>query len=179
MFDDSCPVCEIIRKNTPYTIHRGDFNTVVLNPRWSPHPGRCAIVPHDHLGENGVYGLSELSDDTKKEMGYLEKRTVEAQVNFARHIDADLEKREGLPLIDRLIRPSRHPSLDLIPQYDVKQPIVIAEYEFPRYADEIGVVPGNSRIDKSKPIIGSFSGNDKLMPLELVREIVDTFREFW
>ena len=179
MYDDNCPVCEIVREDTVYTIHRGDLNTVVLNPRWSPHPGRCAIIPHDHLGENGVYGLSKLSDETKEEMSYLEKRTVDAQIEFARHIDAELKKREGFPLIDRLVRPSRHPNLDLIPQYDVKQPIVIDEYEFPRYADKIGVVPGDSGIENSEPIIGSFSGNDKSMPLELIREIVDIIWDFW
>lgn len=169
-----CPICDFLEKSSVDTIYDGDFFKVALNPRWSPHFGRTAIIPYEHLGEYGKYGLSRLNEEQKKELSYLDERTVNAIIKFSNHTDSELKKRDGLPCVEHLIRPSVHPNLDLIPQY--KKPPNVGGYIAPRYLDD-EIEPGSSEIKKAEVIVASFP--KKEMPRELRAEIVSILKDFF
>ena len=131
-FDGNCSMCTGFigeGKDETNIIHESPLMVAAINPRFSPHLGRCAVIPKRHLGLDGRYGVSKLGPDESKEYNLLLMATIDAIYASFSHLG--MKYREGLPLIDYLVRPSVHPSGDLFPTYE--GPVEFMGYKFPQY----------------------------------------------
>lgn len=177
-FDSNCSICNFLKEDETDVIYEGDFFEAVINPRWSPHaPFRTAIVPYEHFGDKGKYGLEKISNIERKEYREIRIRTTEAIIKAAKETGNELKTREGQPLIDYMERPSIHPSGDTMPQF--KRPAKLGDHVSPRYLDT-EIDPGNSGIEKASVIVGSFpkdQGYKLTMPEDLRREAVKILKK--
>lgn len=175
-FDSKCAICKLLEKGED-VIHEEDVMVAVLNGRWSPHLFRTAVVPKRHIGDKGTYGLQCLDMEEKADYSLLRRIATDAIIHAAKSTGNKLKTREGQPLIDCLVRPSYHPSADLIPHYE--GPAKLGEYVFPRYVGA-EIEAGSSGVTHASVIVASFpkSEAEKLtMPKDLRRKTVSVLKE--
>jgi hypothetical protein len=174
-YDKNCKICNSLA-NDEHVIYEGIFFAWVPYPKENPHPLRSALVPKRHLGEDGKYCLAKLNDEEKEELSKLEIMATNAIIDAVKTNKIELETREGLPLIERLVRPSIHPDLDLAPQ--TKGAAKLGDYTFPRYLDaEIEANSANVR-KTAKVIVASFA-DAPLKPEDLVVEEVRLLKKYF
>ena len=168
-YSPNCPICNFLTDDETDKIYSGRHIEVALNPRWSPHLFRTALIPKRHLGESGKYGLELLGDCEREEYGLLRRATTDAIIRAARTTGNRLKIREEQLHIDYMERPSIHPSGDLIPQY--YDPAKLRGFIFPRYLDA-EMEPNSSNVKKVSVIVASFpkSESGRLTMPRLLRE---------
>lgn len=180
--DDSyvndCPICFSFvsdDKDRTNIIYESDLFIVAINPRWSPHLGRCAVIPKRHLGDDGRYGVFKLGEIEALEYNQLVILTRDAI--DASFLDFGIKEREGHPLIDYLVRPSVHPSGDLFPTYE--SAVHFMGYMFPEY-EGVGIKTNSMpQLDEDGPaILASFpkTNANLTMPADLRQAIVDRLK---
>lgn len=178
-FDWNCPICTGFigedRENVNI-IYESESMIVALNPRWSPHLGRCAIIPKRHLGADGKYGLAKLpySESVEaKKLSIAARNAIEKSFSHQ-----GIMEREGQPLIDYIERPSEHPSGDLFPTYNGEAEF--DGYVFPKY-DGAGLKLNSMPAFKGQlnVILSSFpkARADFVMPYNLRSSIAEALKE--
>lgn len=179
VYDDECPICTgVINKKTRdennIVTDYGNF-VVAINPRFSPHPYRTAIVPIGHMCNTGKYGFAGLYPDDWGSYNHLREKVTRAIVNVCETKKLKLKQREGFPLIDCIERPSVHPSADIFPTY-VETPVVHG-VRFPKYGS-VMVDMGENEIFETEPILASFPKQafNIEMPVDLRRKIAGDLR---
>ncbi|UCG95656.1 MAG: hypothetical protein JSV92_01240 [archaeon] len=175
-FNEECPICNLLRGDDQTDlIYDGDFFSLYLNQRVSPHLFRTAIVPYEHCIEKGKYGLECLSKKERDEYRNLKMGATDAIIMAAKKTENVLKEREGQPLIDYLVRPSVHPSGDLIPQYEGMPKLEVKKlgrvFNFPVYGTINLRHFGSFNLTPPDAIVGSFpKSNEGLIMPEEVRE---------
>jgi len=173
-YNADCKICNTLQKDE-HIIYEGKSIVWVPYPRWNANPFRSALVPKRHLGEDGKYGLSRLSNEEREELGNTEIVVTNAIISAARDAHIEMETRDGMPLIDRLIRTAVHPNIDFVPQ--TKQPAKLAGYVFPRNLDA-EIEANSANVNKTaKVIVASFSAAPP-KPEDLIEEEVRLLRRY-
>jgi len=164
-YDPACVICNLLKTDDTGLVYDGNLNAVLIYPRENPHPFRVAVVPKRHLGEDGMYCLDLLSGEEREECNSLSIKMTDAILS-ALEITGNEPKRtkEGLPLINQLIRPSTHPNLDHFVQ--TEGAARIGSYVFPRYHDD-EIESNSSGVRVGFVIVASFA-NAPPKPKDLI-----------
>jgi len=162
-----------LSSNNENIIFSSCFFYITINPRWSPHLGRVAIVPLRHIGKDGLYGMEALTDEERVDFINLRilmtKTIIDVFSNFG------IGMRDGCHDIETICRPSQHPSLDIFPIY-IKAPIYKG-WQFPHYVEsKISKGSAPSEIEVKQTLLASFSDPGLLMPLELRLSLVNDLK---
>ena len=178
--DPSCDVCNDYfgpRGDRSLVVDEGRYRmAVVLNPKLSPHAFRTAIVPYGHLRNADGYAPRKLDEDEMHEFNELFRKSRSAIVRASEKVGLKLKQREGFPLIDFMVRPSRHPSGDLIPHYDGD--VIIGGKKLLQYVDT-RLKSGDGSERSIPTVVGSFAKEENI-PEELKRILVSELqRAFW
>jgi hypothetical protein len=173
-YNADCKIDNTLQKDE-HIILEGKSIAWIPYPRENPNPFRSALVPKRHLGEDGKYGLSKLSNEEREELVNMEVIVTNAIVSATKDAHIEMETRDGMPLIDRLIRTAFHPNIDFIPQ--IKQPTKLAGYVFPRYLDA-EIDANSANINKTAKVIVASFANAPPKPEDLIEEEVRLLRKY-
>lgn len=173
-YSADCKIDNALQKDE-HIILEGKSIAWIPYSRENPSPFRSALVPKRHLGEDGKYGLSRLSNEEREELANMEIRVTNAIVSAAKDAHIEMEKRDGMPLIDRLIRTSVHPNIDFIPQ--TKQPAKLGGYIFPRYLDA-EIEANSANIKKTAKVIVASFADAPPKPEYLIEEEVRLLKQY-
>jgi hypothetical protein len=174
-YNSECKTCNALQKDE-HVIYEGKLVAWVPYPRWNANPFRSALVPKRHLGEDGKYGLAKLSNEEREELGSMETSVTNAIISATKDAQIELETRDGMPLIDRLVRTATHPNIDFVPQ--TKQPAKFAGYIFPRYLDA-GIGVNSANIKKTAKVIVASFADAPLKPEDLIEEEVRLLKKYF
>ncbi len=174
-YNSKCKICNALERDE-HIIYEGDSIAWIPYPRWNANPFRSALVPKRHLGEDGKYGLARLSNKERKEIDKLEISVTNAIISATSQALIGLETRDGLPLIDRIIRTSTHPNIDFIPQ--TSHTATLSGYKFPRYLNA-EIEANSANIKKTAKIIVASFADAPLKPEDLVEEEVRLLKKYF
>lgn len=173
-YNSSCGNCNVL-KNDEHIIYEGESIAWIPYPRWNANPFRSALVPKRHLGENGKYGLARLFNEEREELGNLEVVVTNAIVSAAKDAQIELETRDGMPLIDRLIRTAVHPDIDFVPQ--TRQPAKLAGYVFPRCLND-EIEANSADVKKTAKVIVASFADAPPKPEDLIEKEIRLLRKY-